>query len=89
MSRLAEIKRFVLDEFAPDVRADELADDFDLLDNGIVDSLGLLRLIAWVGERYDIEVEEVELTPDDFRSVEAIADFVGSHIPELIQEGLR
>ncbi len=40
MSRLAEIKGFVLDEFAPDTRADELADDFDLLDNGIVDSSG-------------------------------------------------
>lgn len=89
MSRLAEIKRFVLDEFAPDVGADDLADDFDLLDNGIVDSLGLLRLIAWVGERYDIAVEEVELTPDDFRSVEAIAHFVDSHLPLLVQEGLR
>ncbi|CRK58859.1 hypothetical protein [Alloactinosynnema sp. L-07] len=89
MSRLAEIKRFVLAEFAPDVGADELADDFDLLDNGVVDSLGLLRLIAWVGLRYDIPVEEVDLTPDNFRSVDAIDDFVGSHIPELIQEGLR
>ncbi|HVK19785.1 MAG TPA: acyl carrier protein [Actinokineospora sp.] len=89
MSRLAEIKRFVLAEFAPDVRADELADNFDLLDNGVVDSLGLLRLIGWVGERYEIPVEEVDLTPDDFRSVDAIEKFVATHIPALSQEGLR
>ncbi|WP_436500848.1 phosphopantetheine-binding protein [Actinokineospora sp. HUAS TT18] len=89
MSRLAEIKRFVLAEFAPDVRADELADDFDLLDNGVVDSLGLLRLIAWIGERYDIPVDEVDLSPNDFRSVEAVDAFVTTNIPALSQEGSR
>ena len=72
-----EIKRFIVTEFAPDVRADELDADFDLLDNGVVDSLGLLRLIAWVGDRYGLPVEDMDLTPDDFRSVNAIRRFVG------------
>ncbi|MGW5049989.1 phosphopantetheine-binding protein [Actinokineospora sp. NPDC004072] len=82
MSRLAEIKGlvagFVVAEFAPDVRPGDIADDFDLLDSGVVDSLGLLRLIAWVGERFAIPVAELPLTPDQFRSVAAVAAFVES-----------
>jgi len=36
----------------------------------------LLRLIAWVGDRYGLPVEDMDLTPDDFRSVNAIRRFV-------------
>ncbi|GLZ43080.1 acyl carrier protein [Actinokineospora sp. NBRC 105648] len=78
MSRPDEITRFVVAEFAPDIRPEELDPDFDLLENGVVDSLGLLRLIAWLGERYDLPVDDLDLAPQDFRSVHAIDGFVAS-----------
>ncbi|MFC6091937.1 phosphopantetheine-binding protein [Saccharothrix lopnurensis] len=71
-----EIKRFVVTSFAPDLTPDQLPSDLDLLDNGVVDSLGLLRLIAWVGERYGIPVEERDISPAQFSSVEAIGAFI-------------
>jgi len=74
-----EIKRFVVRQFADDVAVDDLADDFDLLDNGVVDSLGLLRLIAWLGDRYSIPVDDIDIEPDDFRTVDAMAAFVARH----------
>ncbi|WP_018680900.1 phosphopantetheine-binding protein [Actinokineospora enzanensis] len=76
--RITEITRYVVAEFAPDVRPDELDPDFDLLDSGVVDSLGLLRLIAWLGERHDLPVDELDLDPAEFRSVRAIDAFVES-----------
>ena len=76
MRGVNEIKRFVVAEFAPDVTADKLDEDYDLLDSGVVDSLGLLRLIAWVGYRYALPVADMDLVPDDFRSVHAICDFI-------------
>jgi len=71
-----EVKSFIVEKFAPDVRVDELDDDYDLLDNGVVDSLALLRLISWVGDRFEIPIDDIDLTPDHFRSVSAIDDFI-------------
>lgn len=71
-----EIKRFVIAEFAPELTMDRLDADYDLLANGVVTSLALLRLIAWIGDRYGIPVEDVELVADDFRTVNAILQFV-------------
>jgi acyl carrier protein len=71
-----EVKRFIVTTFAPDITPEQLPSDFDLLDNGVVDSLGLLRLIAWVGERYGIPVEERDVSPAQFSSVEAIEAFI-------------
>jgi acyl carrier protein len=72
------ITRFVIDEFLPDVSPDDLASDHDLLANGVVDSLGLLKLIAWVEETFGIEVDDDALDPDNFRTVAAIDAFVES-----------
>ena len=81
MPRSTEIKQFVISEFVSDISAEELDNDYDLLENGVVNSLGLLRLIAWVGERYDIPVDEIDLSPADFRSVNSIDEFVASVHP--------
>ncbi|GAB7189205.1 hypothetical protein ATKI12_9109, partial [Kitasatospora sp. Ki12] len=47
MSNITRIKRFLIDEFLPDVTPEQLADDHDLLSDGVIDSLGVLKLIAW------------------------------------------
>ncbi|URN12620.1 acyl carrier protein [Streptomyces radiopugnans] len=78
VSTEGEIKRFVISNFLPDVPADQLSSDLDLLENGVVDSLGLLRLITWVGDEYGIPVADLDIAPHQFSSVEAIADFVRS-----------
>lgn len=70
------IKDFLIGEFLPDVPASELANDYDLLTNGVVDSLGLLKLIAWVETEFEVVVDDAALDPDNFRTVEAIDAFV-------------
>lgn len=76
MSTIDTIKKYILAEYLPGTPADELDPSYDLMENGIVDSLGLLRLVAWIGEHYQIAVDEVEISPDNFRSVNEIAGFV-------------
>ncbi len=76
MDDMQKIKQFIVDEFMPDVPADELDADFDLLTGGVVDSLGLLKVVAWLESEYDIGVDESELGPESFRTVRAIHDYV-------------
>ncbi|MFI7011256.1 phosphopantetheine-binding protein [Streptomyces sp. NPDC050145] len=73
---LTAVKRFVVEEFLPDVSPQDLDADLDLLDGGVIDSLGLLKVIAWIESTYDIDTDDLDLDPDAFRSVTAIAAFV-------------
>ena len=72
----AKIKGFIVEEFMPDITVDELDSDFDLLTGGVVDSLGLLKVVAWLEDEFDISVDDSELGPDSFRTVAAIKEYV-------------
>lgn len=71
-----EMRTFIEDNFLymhPDA---ELADGDDLLGQGIVDSLGFVELVEEVQSRYSITVEDIEITEENFASINAIAGFV-------------
>jgi acyl carrier protein len=76
MSNEQAIRDFLITNFLPDVAADDIAGDDDLLASGVVDSLGLLTLISWVEEHFAISVEDDDLSPDKFSSVDAICAYV-------------
>lgn len=76
MDHTYTIKQFVIDEFVPDISLEQLSADEDLLASGIIDSLGLLKVIAWLEHQFQLPVEDVELGPDSFRSVAAINSFI-------------
>ena len=55
---------------------DALSSDTDLFESRLIDSLGLVSLIAEVEEQIEITIELAELDLDHFRSVDRIAEFV-------------
>ena len=75
------IKDYIVTEFLPGAVATDLTSDYDLLTNGVIDSLGLLKLIAWVETEFDVTVDEAALDPDNFRSVDAIDALVNRPAP--------
>jgi acyl carrier protein len=54
----------------------ELKDDDAFLTLAIVDSLGFVELVEEVQSRYGITVEDVEITEENFGSINAIGDYV-------------
>lgn len=71
-----DIRAFIEDNFLymnPDA---ELADGDDLLAKGIVDSLGFVELVEEVETRYEVGVDDVEITEENFGSIDAIARYV-------------
>jgi acyl carrier protein len=76
MNHTQTITKFLVDEFLPDVPAESLAADYDLLAGGVIDSLGLLKVIAWLEDRFDVVVDDIEIEPDNFRTVAAMNAFV-------------
>jgi acyl carrier protein len=53
-------------------------DDASFLENGIIDSLGFMELVAFVEKEYGIKVAPQDLVPDNFDSVNKLSRFVSS-----------
>jgi acyl carrier protein len=70
------IKDFISRELAPDPALLPLSNDTALLDSGILDSLGLLRLVVFLEEQFDITMGDTDLLPENFASVNAICAYL-------------
>jgi acyl carrier protein len=53
-----------------------LKDDDSLAAEGIIDSTGVLQLVTFLEETYEITVEDEELTPENLDSVSSIAAYI-------------
>ncbi len=56
----------------------ELDETENLLAAGVIDSLGILRLVSFVEEKFGIEVPDEDVTIDNFQSVKSMSDYVAS-----------
>lgn len=77
MTALADdIRHYIVAEFLDGEEAADLTNDFDLVANGVVDSLGLVRVISHISQAYSIPVDDIPMKPESFRSIEAICSVV-------------
>lgn len=79
MKHAEKIKTFICDEMAPDVEPSEFDNDYELLANGVIDSLSLVRLIAWTGEEFGVPINDVDIAPEDLSTVTKINAFIDRH----------
>ena len=70
-----EVHSFVLTNFLFGQTLDLQPSD-SLLDKGVIDSTGVLELIAFLEEQYAIKVEDDEVIPDNLDSEKSIAAYV-------------
>lgn len=74
------LRNFVIDNFLFGRDTGRLADDMSFMDNGIVDSTGVLELIAFVEEAFGIKVEDEELIPENLDSIDNLCTFIGGKL---------
>lgn len=48
----------------------------DLLESGLIDSLGAMRLIAFMEESFDIQVPPEDMVIENFESVKAMSNYI-------------
>ena len=70
------IRAFIVERLAPATGRNQLADDEDLIDTGVVDSLGIFQLVAFLEERFGIAIADTDITPDNFATIERIEQLV-------------
>jgi acyl carrier protein len=70
------INGYISRELVQDATLLPLGNATPLLDMGILDSLSLLKLVLFVQEQFGIEVDDVDLVPENFASVDAICAYL-------------
>lgn len=75
METKQQIREFVTSNFYVADPA-SLEDATSLLEQGIVDSTGVLEVIGFIETAFGITVEDSEMLPDNLDSIERIASFV-------------
>jgi len=70
-----QVRQFIDDNFLFGEGAN-LEDDESLLDAGLVDSTGILELVAFLEGTFNIQVADAEIVPDNLDSINAIVAYV-------------
>lgn len=74
------IREFISDSF---LYGDETLNDSDsFLENGVIDSTGVLELVSFLEDRFQISVNDEELVPDNLDSIERLLNFVQQKLDE-------
>jgi len=78
-----EVRSFLLEYFSDPLRGlavdpNHLPDSFDLLSEGVLDSLGILEMVSAVEEKFAIELDLEEIDPDDLTRIEPFCRYVAA-----------
>ncbi len=73
---ITPIRKFIFSNFLFDADDSALKNDASFLEQGIIDSTGVLELVEWLEEEFGFKVEDDELIPENLDSVELLAAFI-------------
>jgi len=69
--------RFVQDEFARK-RGGDIEEDKDLLTSGLIDSLGILKLVSFMEEQFAIDIPSEDVEYENFHSIESMSRYLAN-----------
>lgn len=78
MNVTVPIERFIVDELTLGGRRTRIDPDESLISSGILDSLSLLRLIVYIEEQFGLTIEDSEVIPDNFETLNSMNYFINS-----------
>ncbi len=73
---IADVKQFIIDNFMFGNESEKISTEESFMENGIIDSTGILELIDFTEETYGISIEDNELLPENLDSLDNISRFI-------------
>jgi len=71
-----QIRQFIAENFLFSGDSYQLSADASFLEEGIVDSTGVLELVMFVEEAFSITVRDEEIVPENFDSISRLTAYV-------------
>lgn len=76
MSTKEIIRDFISRELLHDSRETPLNDEDQLIEAGIIDSLGIMTLLVFLEEKFSLQISGDDLVPENFGSINAISSLI-------------
>jgi acyl carrier protein len=76
------IRDFLLEEILYDKQLADLSPEDLLLEDSLLDSIGILQTVTFCEHTFDISIPEMELLPDNFQNLRAIAQLVEHYLAD-------
>ncbi len=77
---IKDVRDFIQSRFLFNAHESVIAEDASFLESGIIDSTGILELIAFLQDQYKITIEDHEMLPDNLDSLSRISRYVKSKL---------
>lgn len=77
------IREFIIENFLFG-NADDLSDKTSFLEEGIIDSTGVLELVTYLEEEFSIKIDDEELIPENLDSIEKVAAFIENKAANIV-----
>ncbi|HJU81953.1 MAG TPA: acyl carrier protein [Acidimicrobiia bacterium] len=81
MSVSEQLKEHIAAEFMSGAPATQLEDQTRLIDEEIIDSLGIFLLVNFIQEKFGVDIDPEEVTIENFETVAAITELVSPKLP--------
>jgi acyl carrier protein len=79
-----EVRDFIADNFLFREDRADISESESLLDAGLVDSTGILELVAFLEQRFNIQMADAEIVPENLDSIGAITRYVKRKVAEAV-----
>jgi len=56
----------------------ELSDDIPLVGGGVISSLGIIQLVSFIEEKFNVSIPFEDVTIENFHNLNAVADYIGT-----------
>ncbi len=80
------IRNYILDQYLKGQEPEYFDDDYNLIDDGIIDSLAIFNTVTYLEKQYDITFGEGDIIPEHFMSINALSAFVLKKQNELTSQ---
>ena len=74
------LERYILDEILITDQKKKIDPDESLISSGVIDSLSLLRIIDFVEKKFDVKVEDTEVVPENFESINVMDSLIAGKL---------
>jgi acyl carrier protein len=71
-----KIKQLMVDNLTWSGSWNDVDEDYPLLAKQVIDSLGMLKLVSLIEEEFDVEIDDDDIVPDNWKTISDIARLV-------------
>ncbi|GMV32605.1 MAG: acyl carrier protein [Chloroflexi bacterium] len=71
-----KIRKFLSENFILSEQANQLSPSDSFLEKGIIDSTGILELVFFVEDQFNVQIDTAEVLPENFDSIQNLSAYI-------------